>query len=194
MTDVRYFKAIANLTSVAGILAIIFFCYAQVAMSTSDTDQIQKLMAALSRRSVIPADVLDPNLSISERDKNLQRLGTPDYVLSIVPEGVPEIKGDVASVRVRVRFDDRHGNTLDADSTAHFVKRGGTWYFSSFDFLEWPGFLIAVVILGILVGIFYAAAVLALWTRLSRKGKLGTNGIKMFFPIFWPSLFRIIRN
>jgi hypothetical protein len=194
MIDVGRLKTIANLTLVAGILAVISLCDAQAPTSRSDTDQIEKLMTALSRHSVLPADVLDPNLSKSERDKNLQRLNTPDYVLNIVPEDVPEVKGDVASVHIRVLFDDRHGNTLDVDSIAKFVKRGGTWYFSSFDFLKWPGFLIAVLIFGAFGGIMYAAAVLVLWTRLSRKGKLGTNGIKMFLPIFWPSLFRMIRN
>lgn len=164
---------------------------AQSPTSASDAEQIAGLMAGLSDHTIKPADVLDPNLAPSERDRNLRRFSEPNYELSLVPtEGVPAITGDSVSIPVRVHFDGRDGNTLDAGATAQFVKRNGKWYFSSFDFMSWPVFLIVVLVVGLLVGICYAATVLVLGSKLLRQGPLGVNAVKMFFPFFWPSLFR----
>ncbi len=193
MMHFRRSKRTMNPMVMAGLLGIAMSLCAQVPTGGSDTNQIRGLMESLSNRSKAPADVLDPDLSSPERSKNLHRLSAPNYELSVVPDGVPLITGDSASVPVRVRFDDKEGNTLDASATAHFVRRGGAWYFSNFDFMDWTGFLIAVLVVGVLIGIAYASTVLVLWVKLSRRGQFGANGVRMFLPFFWPSLFRLLR-
>jgi hypothetical protein len=175
-------------------MVVVMPLLAQTPTATSDADQIAALMAGLSHHSQAPAGVLDPNLSPADREKNLRRLSAPNYELSLVAEGNPAITGDTASVPIRVRFDDKEGDTLDTSATANFVKRGERWYFSNFDFMAWPAFLVVVLVGGILVGIAYATTVLVLWTKLSRRGQLGVNGVKVLFPIFWPSLFRQARS
>lgn len=173
-----------------GFIGLSTFLCAQAPTSTKDADQIKSLMAALSNHSKTPAEVLNPNLSPSDRDKNLDRLSAPNYELSIVPEAAPTITNGLAAAPVRVHFDDQEGNRLDASATAHFIKVGNAWYFSNFDFMEWPLFLVGALVFGVLIGIAYAASVLILWRKLVRQGRLGANAVKMFFPIFWPSLFR----
>jgi hypothetical protein len=189
MSNLRQYKRTLNLMALLGLLGVAMSLSAQAPTSRSDADQITGLMAALSDHSKAPSGVLDPNLSPSDRSKNLNRLSAPNYQLSLVPEGAPAITGDSATVPVRVHFDDKNGNTLS--STAHFVKLGGTWYFANFNFMKWPGFLVAVLVIGILVGIAYAVTVLVLWRKLISQGQLGANAVKMFPPIFWPSLFRL---
>jgi hypothetical protein len=179
-----------NVAALLGLLVLTMHISAQSPSST-DASQITALLAGLSDRSKNPAEVLDPNLDPSARSKSLQRFSAPHYELSIVPtEGVPAIEGDLASMPVKVHFDSKDGNSLDTSTTAHFVKRNGTWYFSSFDFMQWPMFLIVVLVGAILVGIAYAATVLILRSKLAREGQLGVNGVKMFIPFYWPSLFR----
>lgn len=179
-----------NVAVLLGLLVLTMHVSGQPSAST-DTGQITALLAGLSDRSKTPADVLDPNLDPSARAENLQRFSAPHYQLSIVPtEGVPAIEGDSASTPVRVHFDSKDGNSLDTSTTARFVKRYWTWYFSSFDFMQWPMFLILVLVGAILVGIGYAATVLVLRSKLAKEGQLGLNGVKMFIPIYWPSLFR----
>lgn len=167
---------------------------AQAQISRSDADQITDLMAALSDHTKAPANVLDPNLSPSDRDKNLHHFIAPRYELSLAPTNGVSITGDLASVPVRVHFKGEDGNELDATTTAQFVKRDGTWYFSNFDFMSWPAFLIVVFVAGLTVAIGYAATVLVLRSKLVRRGQLlGANAIKMFVPLFWPALFRQLR-
>jgi hypothetical protein len=179
-----------NLATILGLLVLTMDISAQSPAST-DADQITALMAGLSDRSKTPAEVLDPNLDPSARTKSLQRFSAPHYELSIVPtEGVPAIEGDSASLPVRVHFDSKDGNSLDTSTTAHFVKRNGAWYFSSFDFMQWPLFLILVLVGAILVGVGYAVTVLILGSKLVKEGQLGLNVVKMFIPFYWPSLFR----
>lgn len=174
-----------------GLLGVAMLLLAQAQTSRSDADQIISLMTALSDHSKPPADALDPNLYPSTRNKNLQHFSAPHYELNIVPtEGVQAITGDSASVPVRVHFDSHDGNSLDASATAQFIKRNGTWYFANFDFMRWPIFLVVVLVVCILIGIGYAAMVLVLRSKLVREGRLGMNGVKMFIPFFWPSLFR----
>jgi hypothetical protein len=182
-----------NLATILGLLVLTIDTSAQSQAST-DAGQITALMAGLSDRSKTPAEVLDPNLDPSARAKSLQRLSAPHYKLSIVPtEGAPAIEGDSASLPVKVHFDSQDGNSLDTSTTAHFVKRKGTWYFSSFDFMQWPMFLILVLIGAILVGIGYAATILILRSKLVKENQLGLNGVKMFIPFYWPSLFRQVQ-
>jgi hypothetical protein len=193
MIQLQQSKRATNLILIVGFLAMAVSLYAQAPALQSDTNQIMGLMRGISDHTKTPANVLDPNLSSAERGRNLHRLSAPSYDLSIVPEGPPVIVGDSASIPVKVHFNDHEGNTLDAASTAYFVKYGGTWYFANFDFLEWPWFLIVMLVVGILTGIFYATIVLLLWRKLKRRGQVGVNGVKMFFPIFWPSLFRLFQ-
>jgi hypothetical protein len=175
-----------------GFIGLSTFLCAQAPTSTRDADQIKSLMAALSNHSKMPAEVLNPNLSTSDRDKNLERLSAPNYELSIVPEAAPTIANGSAAAPVRVHFNDQEGNTLDASATAHFIKVGNTWYFSNFDFMRVPLFLIFVIVVCALIGIAYATTVLVLWRRLMKQGRFGIDAVKVFFPIFWPSLFRAV--
>jgi len=182
-----------NLATILGILVLTMHISAQSSSST-DAGQITDLMTGLSDRSKSPAEVLDPNLDPSARAKSLQRFSAPHYELSIVPiEGIPAIEGDSASMPARVHFDSKDGNSLDTSTTVHFVKRNGTWYFSSFDFMQWPIFLILVLVGAIVVGIGYAATVLLLRSKLVKEGQLGLNRVKMFIPFYWPSLFRHVQ-
>jgi hypothetical protein len=173
-----------------GILGVAVSLSAQTPTSRSDADQISALMASLSDHSKAPADVLDPSLSPSDREKNLHHFSAPHYELSLVPtQGIPVVIGDSASVPVRVHFNAEDGNSLDASATAQFVRRNGIWYFSNFNFMSWPAFLIVALVVCILVGIGYAATVLVLRSKLLKRGPLGASGIKMFIPFFWPTLF-----
>jgi len=192
MINLRQCQRAMKFMATSGLLGIAISLSPQTPISRGAAGQITALMAALSDRSKTPSVVLDPHLSPSDRNKNLNHLNAPNYELSLVPEGTPTITGDSASVPVRVHFDDKSGNTLDASSTAYFVKLGGTWYFANFSFMKWPGYLMAVLVAGILAGIAYAAALLVLWHKLISQGKLGANAVKMFLPIFWPSLFRLV--
>ena len=181
-------KRTAKFTSVLGLLGMAIFLGAQSQASRSDADQIVGLMTGLSDHSKAPADVLDPKIEPSARSKNLQRFSAPDYELSIVPTGsAPAISRDAASVPVRVHFDSRDGNSLDVSTTAHFIRRNGTWYFANFDFMRWPVLLVVVFVICILFGIGYAVMVLVLRSKLVKEGRLE---VKMFIPLFWPSLFR----
>ncbi|WP_148214977.1 MULTISPECIES: hypothetical protein [Acidobacterium] len=179
-----------NLMVMVGVLTMATSLFPPTARAQTGADQVRTLIAGLSDHAEAPARMLDPSLPATERKSNLHRLSTPNYDLSLIPKGKVVIHGDTASVPVRVHFNDHEGNTLDTTATAHFVRRGDTWYFANFDFLKWPGFLVAVLAVGILLGIAYAAIVLMLWRKLSRGRRLGLNWVKIFFPIFWPALFR----
>lgn len=194
MINVRQLKNAVNLMAMVGLLGATMILSAQVSQSKSDADQITSLMTGLSDHSKTPKDVLDPDLSPSERDKNLKRFGSLHYQLSLVPtESIQTIAGDSASVPVRVRFNAENGNQLDTNATAQFVRRNGAWYFSSFDFMGWPMVLIIVLAVGLLVAIAYAAIILILRSRLAKPGRFGIDTVKMFFPFFWPELFQKTR-
>jgi hypothetical protein len=172
------------------IVGIAMFLSAQTLASKSDAERIVGLMAALSDHSITPADALDPNLSPSNRNKNLHRLNAPHYELSIIPTGsIHAITGEFATVPVKVHFNGEDGNSLDVSATAQFVRRDGTWYFSNFDFMAWTNFLIIVLAACVFVGIGYAVMVVALIRKFLRQGQLGVNGIRIFIPFFWPALF-----
>ena len=118
-------KKISGLMATLGILGVVISISAQSTTSTSDADQIQRLMRSLSDHSKSPADLLDPSLSPNERQKFLKHFATSHYDLSLTPtSGIPAATGDFLSVPVRVQFDGRDGNTLDANATAQFVKEG----------------------------------------------------------------------
>jgi hypothetical protein len=163
---------------------------AQAPTAKSDADHITDLLTALSSHSKTPVDVLDPTLSPANRDKSLGHFSLAPYELNLKPEGDPVILGDTASVPIRVHYKAEDGNSLESSATAQFVRRNGTWYFSSFDFMGWPVILTVVLVICICVGIGYAAAVLLLRNRLAKRGPIGINVVKMFIPFFWPSLFR----
>jgi hypothetical protein len=190
----KHYKTI-NLIVFLGMSGAIMLLFAQIPESRRDADQIASLMAALSDRSKVPSDVLDPMLSSDDRAENLKRFSTSRYELSLVPtQPVQVLAEDSASVPIRVHYISDDGARLDANATAHFVRRNGTWYFSNFEFMEWPAFLIIVLVVGVLVAIGYATTVLVLRNRLVKKGQLGgRNLIKVFLPVFWPDLFRQTR-
>ncbi|WP_125486669.1 hypothetical protein [Edaphobacter aggregans] len=139
------------------------------------------------RRS--PDLLLDPN-SVN-RNNEVDRLRDASYVLSLTSEGNPQFTGPgTANIPVRVRFKTAN-EELDTSSEAHFVLRGTTWYFSDFRFLAFPNALIVVLVVGCLIGVFYAASMLILRSRLLRSGQLNfKTQTKLFVPFFWPSLFK----
>lgn len=172
----------------------LMFLFGQPVAPRSDADQISRLITTLSSHTRSPSDLLDPSLNSSERAKNLSRFSASPFELTLRPtEGIPKITGDSVAVPVRVHYSTK-GNYLDADATAHFVKRDGTWYFSDYDFLSMPIFLIVAIISCVVVGIAYAAVVLVLWRRALRRERLGLNAVTIFIPFFWPVLFRQTRT
>jgi hypothetical protein len=165
-------------------------CLSAQTQTPNDANQIGSLVSGLCDHSRAVADVLDPNLSPSGRDKNLRRFRDTPYELTLQTEGQSVIAGDSASVPVRVHFKTAHSE-LETSATLQFVRRGNTWYFANFGFLGWPIFLIVVLVVGILIAIGYAGTALTLWQRLERQGQLSlANRAKLFIPLFWPSLFR----
>lgn len=194
MSNLRQYKRTLNLMAMFGLLGVAMSLSAQTPTSSSNAEQITGLMAALSDHSKTPSAVLDPNLSPSDRSKSLAHFSAAHYELSLVPEGAPTVTGDTATVPVRVHFKADNGNSLDAGATAHFVRRNGVWYFSNFDFMSWPAFLIVALVGCVLIGISYAATVLILMRKLLKQGSLGVNGVTMFIPLFWPALFRKARQ
>jgi hypothetical protein len=194
LIDIRYFQRLVVGSAIIGFWGVMAPLSAQAPAPRSDIDQINDLMAALSNHSKTPADVLDPNLRPPDRIKSLSYFRTTNFELSFLPtEDMPPITRDVVSVPVRVHFDGKDGNTLDTDTTAQFVKRGRSWYFSNFDFMAWPVILIVVFVGSILLIGSYATFVLLLWKKLSRKGQIGANAVKVLLPFYWPSLLRQTR-
>jgi Flp pilus assembly protein TadB len=194
MIDFRDFKQTTCVAMMVVLLGIAMAICAQTSTPVSGADQINNLLASLSHHSRSPADVLDPTLSVSDRQKNIKRFSALHYELSLVPtDGIPATTGESVSVPIRVHFDAKDGNSLDTNATAQFVKRGDIWYFANFDFMSWSVFLIIILVLGVLVGIGYAATIFILGNKLLKHGPLGFNRVKMFFPFFWPSLFRQAR-
>jgi hypothetical protein len=190
----RRCKLAVNIGILVGFLSAAILVVAQRSVTASDADQIRGLMASLSNRSKTPVEVLDPTLMGETREKNLGHFSASPYELTVVPNGgAPVISGDTASVAVRVHYKAEDDNSLDANATAQFVKRNGVWYFANYNFMKWPVVLIVVLVLGVLIGIAYAAAVLFLSSRLVKQGPLGANAVKMFIPFFWPFLFRQAR-
>ena len=184
-------KKMLRMVVMAGSLGASTLLVAQAPALSSDAAQIDGLVTSLSDHAKAPADVLDPTLSPSTRESDLNHFSASKYDLKVVPIGSgPAISGGSASMPVRVHYKAEDGNSLDTNATAQFVRRNGVWYFSNFDFMKWPALLIAILVVCLLVGVAYAATVLVLRSKLIRQGPLGFNGAKMFIPFFWPALFR----
>jgi hypothetical protein len=97
----KHYKTI-NLIVFLGMSGAIMLLFAQIPESRRDADQIASLMAALSDRSKVPSDVLDPMLSSDDRAENLKRFSTSRYELSLVPtQPVQVLAEDSASVPIR---------------------------------------------------------------------------------------------
>lgn len=191
MNGINYCKKVLNLLLIFTLLELSMPLLAQNGLLQSDVGQITRLMAGLSDHSKSPAASLDPNLDVSERDKNLKYFNASHYELNFIPTGPVHATAEgLASVTVRVHFIDTNRNELDTDATVQFVKRNGEWYFANFAFLGWPYALIAVLIITILVVVGYVSTVLVLGNRLLKQGSLGANALKVLFPIFWFGLFR----
>ena len=158
---------------------------------SADRRQISQMLAGLSDHSIKPADVLDPSLDPAKRRTSLGYFRDPTYQLTLVP--ISDIKvspSGSATVPVTVRFKNEN-KEVSVQTTAEFVKRNQVWYFANFDFVAFPPIIVAVIVVGILVAIFYASGVLLLRRKLLRQGELNWNNrTKIFIPIFWPSIFR----
>ncbi|MGA7317479.1 MAG: hypothetical protein WBX22_26315 [Silvibacterium sp.] len=173
------------------LLAGAMSAFSQAPASTTDTDQINALMANLSSHAKTPADALDPEVQGDLRGKNLGHFSAQPYDLSVTPNSsAMVVSGATASVPVRIHYKAEDGNSLDASATAQFVKRDGVWYFANYDFMKWPVVLIVVLLICVSVGIAYAATVLVLWSRLAKQRTRDGSVVKIFIPLFWPSLFR----
>jgi hypothetical protein len=174
------------------VVLLLFFVNVLSAQSdlSADRSQISKLLTELSDHSVKPSDVLDPSMNAKERATDLGYFDDPSYQLRLVPTGAIDIKADgSAAVPVKVTFKTAN-KEMEAQSTANFVKRDQGWYFANFSFVAFPTVIIAVIVVGALVGISYATGVLLLRRKLLRQGKLDwANRARIFIPIFWPRLF-----
>lgn len=186
--------------SVRGLLialatAGISLSVAQRSAAGTGAEEVRRLLAELSSKSIKPADALDPTLAPSDRTRNLAHFSAGPYDLKLVPIGsVSSPAGDVITTPIRVHYDAQDGNSLETDATARFVRRNGTWYFADFGFMAWPAAIIIVVIGGVLIGIGWATTVLVLRSRLAKRGQLSpAASAKVFVPLFWPSLFRQTR-
>jgi hypothetical protein len=177
-----------------GLLIILLLLSANVLSAQSDSSadksQISRLLTGLSDHSIKPTDVLDPSMDPKKRTSSLGYFEDPAYQLSLVPVGEIEITADgTASVLVKVLFK-TESREVGGQSTVAFVKRNQVWYFANFSFLGFPTVIIAAIIVGALMAISYASAVLLLRRELLRQGKLDlVDRAKIFVPIFWPTLF-----
>ena len=166
-------------------------CFAQ-GIADQDQREIEHLIIRLCSHEVAPEEVLDPESKT--RSEWLSRLSDPNYRLSLIKSGnLTLLSSDRAEMPVRVHFADVE-RALESTATAKFVKRNGTWYFETFDFLETPTVLITVIVGSVLIGILYAGCVLLLFFRLQRRGQLDVpNRVRLFLPFLWPKLFRQTR-
>jgi hypothetical protein len=167
--------------------------WAQASAPGIDAGQVSSLIERLCNHSITPADAFDPNLNHPSGPETCNTSGplpTNSVLLKLrvrrsLEEILPLYRFESATMPKTV--------ALDTDATARFVKRNGVWYFSNFDFMSWPNLLVAVLVVGIVVGLGYATTALVLFNRLMKNGLIGTHGIKMFIPFFWPALFRQTR-
>ncbi len=156
----------------------------------SDDIQVQALLEVLSSKKKAPDAMLDPAVQSEQRKKQVRRFGESDYSLHLTPEGAVTVSGDMATVPVRVVYQAGEVNSMDASATSRFIKRDGEWYFADYDFMGWPTFLIVILVVGLSVGIAYAATVVTLASRLVRRGSLWPNIFKIYIPFFCPALSR----
>ncbi len=164
-------------------------------IASEDARQILDLLDSMSRHSRSPSDLLDPQLSADEKSKSLKHFSASHYDLRLIPTtAISEVDGERARVPVRVQFDDGNGNTADLTAVATFVKREGIWYFSNYDFMEWPISLIAVSVVLCLIGIGYSVTVIVLTRRLAARKSPRSRSLRVFIPFFWPQLFRGCRS
>jgi hypothetical protein len=160
------------------------------AQQPTDVQQIDSLINDLSNHTRKPSELIDPQAT---HTKHLNDLSAP-YTLALTQEADPSFNGNgTATLPVRVHFKTDSGE-LETSSTAHFVLRNHTWYFADLSFLDFPNFLIAVLIIGCLIGVTYAAFALTIYFRLSNKGMLTpSNRLRSSIPFYWPSLLRATR-
>jgi hypothetical protein len=164
---------------------------ASAQVTSEDKREILVLLQGLADHSAKPSDVLDPDLGEKQRDRALTYFSDPEYQLSLQSAGDASFTdNDSASMPVHFRFKTSSSES-DSKCRVDFVKRSGKWYFANYDFLSFPIVIIVLIGIGGIIGISYASAVLLLRSKLIRAGKLDiTNRVKMFIPVFWPTLFR----
>jgi hypothetical protein len=152
------------------------------------------LISGLCEHSTSPQLLIDPLLGAERRDKNLSRFADRAYVLTVAPiADFRFVSAGRAELLARVHFKSVD-TEVDADSTISFVKRNGTWYFANYDFVSFPTTLIVVIALSVLMGIAYAAVIINLRIRLGHRIWQDLVWLKVFVPVFWPSLYRLGRS
>jgi hypothetical protein len=175
----------------AVLLAFLTINICSFGQTQEDRAQISNLVDKLSSHPAKVGALLDPALKPTEHDNNLKYFRDSSYQLTLVPSGDIEFgQPGHASMPVRIRFKSAT-RELDAGNKAEFVKRGEKWYFATFAFVGTSATLISVAVIGVLVGICYAAVVLTLRKKLVRQGRLTVaNTLQLFIPVFWPVLYR----
>jgi hypothetical protein len=171
------------------VLALSSVCRGQTSQQ-SDLQAIGELLSQLSNQSKSPSALLDPTLGHDAATKNLEAF-QGKYEISVVPASAIRIEGgQAASVPVRVHYKSDRGNSTDINSTANFVNRGGTWYFSDFNFVYWRAFPVIVSLLFGLAGISYMVVVLFMRRKMRTSGDKGLVILKSWVPFLWPSILR----
>jgi hypothetical protein len=167
-----------------------------VSLPDSDELAITALLRSLEEHSQTPSQLLDPEVKGEMRKKSLSYLDAKLYRISFYERSPVVLDTDRthASQNTRVYFED--GRTkADLSISLKFVKRDGTWYFATYEFLGWPASLIVLIVIGTAVAIGYAATVLVLKHRLTRAGIWdSTHFLLAFIPFAWPHLWRESRT
>lgn len=178
------------------LAALVVALGANVTLAQQDNvAAIRDLLDRVSKGGTAPASALDPLLGDEARKADSKRFAAEGYELRIQPTGAPSLSDENhATAPVEVHWDDHRGNSVDvSDSTAHLVRRDGVWYFASYDFLAWPGYLVALLVLGCSVGVGYAAVVLVLYRKIVVSSDAASIAL-VWIPFYWPSLFRKFRG
>ena len=176
------------------IALLLVFAYQSAPQKQSalnDGAAIETLVVSLEDHRAAPTELLDPDLDHERRQKSLGDFEDKLYQVSFYERSpVMFADRDHASMDARVHFKNSHSEA-DMATTIQFVRRDGRWYFASFEFLDFPPILIAVVVAAAAVGIGFAAMVLLLRARLRRAGRLDLKRqFAVFIPFAWPTLWR----
>jgi hypothetical protein len=179
------------LIQIALLLVFAFQSAPQKQSVSSDEAAIQALIGSLEKHRAAPTDLLDPDLERERRQKSLAEFEDKLYQVSFY-ERSPLVFADRshASMDTGVHFKDGHSEA-DMTTTIQFIRRDGRWYFASYEFMDAPPILIAVIVVAAAVGIGFATMVLVLRARLRRAGKLDwKRQVVVFIPFAWSTLWR----
>jgi hypothetical protein len=156
--------------------------------------EISELFSKLTQHTASPDSLLDPRLATETKEKESQKLANPYYRLTLEQTAPATVKGDLASVPIRVHLEDRL-KVFEADTSATLIRREGVWYFGSYDFLAFSTFQVVALFVALAAAVLYATMVLFLYKRLSEAGRIDVSVFLLtFVPLFWPYLFRKVRQ